>query len=120
MPAEARAHGDRIASNIRDGGLEVGGEEDGSLVDSHLARRLGVGPGDVLKLIAPRGSISPFGSVQRMRGYRVAGLFEVGMFEYDNSFIVMPMPTAQLFFQLPEAVSNLEIDRKSTRLNSSH
>lgn len=98
-----------IASNVQDGALERFGEEDGILVGSRLARRLGVFPGDVINLVAPQGSISPFGTVPRMRGYRVIGLFEVGMFEYDNSFIFMPLPAAQLFFQLPEAVSNLEV-----------
>ena len=98
-----------IADNIRNGALERFGEEDGILVGSRLARRLGVGAGDVLNLVAPQGSISPFGSVPRMRGYRIVGLFEIGMFEYDNSFIFMPMPAAQLFFQLPDAVSNLEV-----------
>lgn len=98
-----------IASNVQDGALERFGEEDGILVGSRLARRLGVFPGDVINLVAPQGSISPFGTVPRMRGYRIVGLFEVGMFEYDNSFIFMPLPAAQLFFQLPEAVSNLEV-----------
>jgi len=98
-----------IAEGVLNGALSNFGEEDGILVGSKLAGRLRVGPGDVLNLVAPQGSISPFGSVPRMRGYRIVGLFEVGMFEYDNSMIFMPMPAAQLFFQLPEAVSNLEV-----------
>ncbi|MET4697075.1 lipoprotein-releasing system permease protein [Constrictibacter sp. MBR-5] len=98
-----------IAEGVLNGALSQFGEEDGILVGSKLAGRLRVGPGDVLNLVAPQGSISPFGSVPRMRGYRIVGLFEVGMFEYDNSMIFMPMPAAQLFFQLPEAVSNLEV-----------
>jgi len=98
-----------IAEGVLNGALSNFGEEDGILVGSKLAGRLRVGPGDVLNLVAPQGSISPFGSVPRMRGYRIVGLFEVGMFEYDNSMIFMPMPAAQLFFQLPDAVSNLEV-----------
>ena len=98
-----------IAEGVLNGALSSFGEEDGILVGSKLAGRLRVGPGDVLNLVAPQGSISPFGSVPRMRGYRIVGLFEVGMFEYDNSMIFMPMPAAQLFFQLPDAVSNLEV-----------
>ncbi|MFN4088515.1 MAG: lipoprotein-releasing ABC transporter permease subunit [Alphaproteobacteria bacterium] len=106
---EDLARRDIVASNVRGDGLERFGEEDGILVGSRLARRLGVGPGDVLNLVAPQGSISPFGSVPRMRGYRIVGVFEIGMFEYDNSFIFMPMPAAQLFFQLPESASGLEV-----------
>ncbi len=98
-----------IAEGVLNGALANFGEEDGILVGSKLAGRLRVGPGGVLNLVAPQGSISPFGSVPRMRGYRIVGLFEVGMFEYDNSMIFMPMPAAQLFFQLPDAVSNLEV-----------
>ena len=98
-----------IADGVRNGALERFGEADGILIGTKLASRLRVMPGDVINLVAPQGSISPFGSVPRMRGYRIVGLFEVGMFEYDNSMIFMPMPDAQLFFQLPDAVSNLEV-----------
>ena len=44
-----------------------------------------------------------------MRAYRIAATFEVGMYEYDSSFIFMPMKAAQIFFRLPDAVSTIEL-----------
>src|SRR3546814_17259510 len=49
------------------------------------------------------------GTVPRMKTYRIAGLFEVGMYEYDNGFIYMPLDAAQTFFRLPEAVNPIEV-----------
>ena len=45
----------------------------------------------------------------RSKGYRIAALFEVGMYEYDSSFVFMPLPAAQVFFKHPNAISNLEV-----------
>lgn len=40
-----------------------------------------------------------------MRAYSIAAIFDVGMFEYDNNFIFMPLPAAQVFFRVPDAVT---------------
>ena len=45
----------------------------------------------------------------RLKTYNVAALFNVGFYEYDNSFIYVPLDAAQLFFRLPDAVSDLEV-----------
>ena len=45
----------------------------------------------------------------RIKTYHVVALFDVGLYEYDNSFIYMPLAAAQIFFQLPDAVSYLEV-----------
>jgi lipoprotein-releasing system permease protein len=47
--------------------------------------------------------------VPRLRAYRIVGIFEVGMYEHDNNFIYMPLEAAQVFFQLDNAVSLLEV-----------
>ncbi len=98
-----------IVDNIVDGSLE--GLEEGAavLVGSRLARRLGLFVGDKITLIAPRGRITVVGTVPRLKSYRIAGLFEVGMYEYDSSFIYMPLSAAQLFFRLPEKVNAIEL-----------
>jgi lipoprotein-releasing system permease protein len=98
-----------IADNIRDGSLAAFGDPNSVLVGTRMAHRLGIFPGDKITLVAPSSSISPFGSIPRMRGYRVAALFEIGMYEYDNSFIFMPLASAQKFFRLPEAVNALQV-----------
>lgn len=97
-----------IAGNIKSGDL-ARMDENSVIIGTRLARRLGVFPGDTLSLVSPETGMSPFGSVPRLRGYRIAALFEVGMYEYDNGFIFMPLAAAQRFFRLPEAVSNLEV-----------
>jgi len=84
-------------------------QQDVIAIGRRMAQRLGVSIGDQLTLIAPEGSVTAFGTVPRMRGYEIAAVFEVGMFEYDSGFVYMPIETAQRFFRLPEQVTALEI-----------
>jgi lipoprotein-releasing system permease protein len=89
--------------------LEKFGDPNSVVIGRRLARRLGIRIGDRITLISPQGNISPFGSVPRQRGYRVIATFQVGMFEYDNTFVYMPLASAQRFLKLGQAVSNLEV-----------
>jgi lipoprotein-releasing system permease protein len=79
------------------------------ILGSRLAQKLGVGVGDKVTLISPQGKVTAFGSVPRMRAYKIAATFNIGMYEYDSGFIFMPLDSAQVYFQLPEAVTNLEV-----------
>ncbi|WP_114391787.1 lipoprotein-releasing ABC transporter permease subunit [Oleisolibacter albus] len=83
--------------------------EDGVAIGMRMAQRLNLRVGDRITLLSPRGAATAFGTVPRQRSYPVAVIFEVGMFEYDNSFIFMPLEAAQTFFQLPEQVTTLEV-----------
>jgi lipoprotein-releasing system permease protein len=82
---------------------------DNLLLGSKLAMKLGVHPGDSVTLLSPNGRATAFGNVPRVKTYRVAGTFEVGMYEYDSNIVFMPLPAAQLFFQLPAAVNGLQV-----------
>jgi lipoprotein-releasing system permease protein len=84
-------------------------KEDEVLLGVRLAQRLGIQPGGEVTLISPQGTATAFGTVPRVRAYRVAGTFDIGMSEYDNGIIFMPMEAAQIYFQLPDSVSTLEI-----------
>jgi lipoprotein-releasing system permease protein len=84
-------------------------KDNGVIVGSRLAFRLGLKPGDPITLISPNGSATAFGTVPRIKTYTVAGTFTVGMFEFDNSVVFMPLATAQIFFDMPNAVSSLEL-----------
>ena len=53
--------------------------------------------------------MTAFGTVPRMKSYKVLGTFEVGMFEYDSNFIFMPLEAAQVYFGLPGAVTNIDV-----------
>src|SRR6185437_5053314 len=84
-------------------------DDDSVLIGYRLAQRLGVQPGGQVSLISPEGNATPFGTVPRIKAYKIAGLFNVGMSEYDSSIIFMPLSAAQLFFKHPDAVTSLEI-----------
>jgi lipoprotein-releasing system permease protein len=98
-----------LNDSVRPGSLEAFTGDDAVIVGSHLARRLKVGEGDRITLISPEGNVTAFGTVPRLRGYRVVATFNVGMYEYDSTFIYMPLAAAQVFFRLPGAVSFLEV-----------
>lgn len=79
------------------------------LIGSRLARKMGVGVGDEITLISPNGKVTAFGTVPRMKSYQILGTFEVGMFEYDSSFIFMPLASAQQYFGLKDAVTHIDV-----------
>ena len=79
------------------------------IVGTGVARRLGLFPGSRITLTAPRGNVTPFGTTPRVKSYIVAGDFDSGASQYNNAVIFMPMEEAQLYFNLPDAVTGLEI-----------
>ncbi len=97
-----------IADHIVAGSLAAFGD-DGIAVGDRLARRLGLGVGSKISLISPEGTDTAFGTVPRIKTYHIAALFNVGFYEYDNSFIYVPLPAAQVFFRLQGAVTYLEV-----------
>jgi len=98
-----------VADNIEAGSLDDLEGGDAVLIGARMASLMGLKVGDAISLISPRGNITAFGTVPRLRAYRVAGTFRIGMYEYDSTFIFMPLPAAQTYFRLPDAVTNLEI-----------
>ena len=97
-----------LADHIIQGSL-ADFSDDGVAVGGRLARRLGLAVGSPITLLSPEGTATAFGTMPRVKTYHVVALFNVGMYEYDNSFIYAPLDAAQLFFRLPEAVSSLEV-----------
>lgn len=102
-----------IASNIKRGSLdgfgkgEYGG--DLILIGDRMAAALGVGPGDPVTLISPTGATTAFGQSVNQKDYTVGGVFSVGMSEFDQAFIYMPLDQAQLFFGREGMVDKIEI-----------
>jgi lipoprotein-releasing system permease protein len=84
-------------------------DDDGVAVGDRLARRLGLAVGGPITIISSQGTATAFGTMPRIKTYRVVALFDVGMYEYDNSFIFVPLEAAQLFFRLPNTVTSLEV-----------
>lgn len=84
--------------------------DDGIAIGNEMARRYHLTLGDRITLVSPKGKSSPFGTMPRSRSYQVGMIFDVGMYEYNSSFIYMPLDAARAFFQLPpDAVSSLEV-----------
>ncbi len=78
------------------------------IIGIRLAQKLRIAPGMQITLIAPRGDITPFGTTPRIKTYTVAGTFDIGMIQYNSSYVFMPLDEAQLFFNMGDTVSGLE------------
>ncbi|MBT6096032.1 MAG: lipoprotein-releasing ABC transporter permease subunit [Rhodospirillaceae bacterium] len=98
-----------LATNIVSGSLDDFKGKNVVVIGERMARKLGVDVGDKLTLISPKGQVTAFGTMPRLKAYRVAATFSIGMFEYDSSFVFMPLQAAQLYFQHKGTVSNLEV-----------
>jgi lipoprotein-releasing system permease protein len=97
-----------ISGNLQAGSLtEL--TKDQIAIGSRMAYRMGLGPGDRLQLISPKGTATALGTVPRIKAYEIGAIFEVGMYEYDNSVVFMPLEAAQLYFQLDERANELEV-----------
>jgi lipoprotein-releasing system permease protein len=97
-----------IANNLSPGALDDF-KDNNVIIGYRLAQTLGIKPGGAITLISPQGSATVFGTVPRIKTYNVAGTFNVSMFEFDNSFIFMPMEAAQAYFNLDKSVSSIEV-----------
>ncbi len=91
------------------GNLADFGGEDAIAIGSGLAGKFGIGIGDELTLVSPQGAATAFGTIPRVRAYKIVAIFSVGMNEYDTAYVFLPLPAAQIFFQAPNAVSQIEV-----------
>jgi lipoprotein-releasing system permease protein len=100
-----------ISGNVRAGTLDDLQPGSNSVaIGARLAEALGARVGDSISLINPQGESTPFGTVPRIVAYRIAAVFEVGVYEYDKAFVVMPMSDAQTLLRLGDAVGMIEVD----------
>lgn len=79
-------------------------------IGSRLAAALGATEGSEVQLISPQGPASPFGTVPRIVSYTVGAIFEVGVYDYDKAFVILPMEDAQSLLLMGDAVGMVEID----------
>ena len=108
QPADLLSRG-AVASGIRSGDAADFQGADAVIVGDRLAQKLGVRVGDPITVILPSGSATAFGTMPRLRAYKVVATFNVGMFEYDSTFVFMPLVAAQLLFRLPDRVTDLQV-----------
>lgn len=74
-----------------------------------LAQNIGARVGDTITIINPQGRTTPFGTVPRQIGYEVAAIFEVGIYDYDQAFVVMPMQDAQTLLLIGDTIGMIEV-----------
>jgi len=98
-----------IANNIKQGTLEGFDTGQGLAIGRRLSDQLSVRAGDNITLVAPRGAVTPMGTTPRIKTYKVAAVFEIGMSEYDAGIVFMPMPESQLYFNRAGDVTAIEV-----------
>ncbi len=105
-----------LKDRIKEGSFESLKEENPKLppliIGSELAALLGVFPGDRVRVISPIMKPGPMGLIPKVREFRVTGIFEVGMFEYDANLVVTTLKAAQDFFGLGHGVTGIEVKIK--------
>jgi lipoprotein-releasing system permease protein len=99
----------QIANNIKQGTLDGFDNGQGLAIGVRLAEQLSVRAGDNITLVSPRGAVTPMGTTPRIKAYKIAAVFEIGMSEYDSAFVFMPLTEAQAYFNRAGDVTAIEI-----------
>ncbi|AXB77071.1 lipoprotein-releasing ABC transporter permease subunit [Novosphingobium sp. P6W] len=101
---------ERIQDKVKAGSLaELKPGGDNVAIGKQLAQNLGAQVGDVITIINPQGRSTPFGTVPRQIAYRVSAIFEIGIYDYDNAFVVMPMKDAQTLLLTGDSIGTIEV-----------
>ncbi|MFZ0528447.1 MAG: lipoprotein-releasing ABC transporter permease subunit [Xanthobacteraceae bacterium] len=99
----------QVSKNIKQGTLAGFDDGQGIAIGARLAEQLSVRAGDNLTLVAPRGAVTPMGTTPRIKAYKIAAVFEIGMSEYDSAFVFMPLTEAQAYFNRNGDVTAIEV-----------
>lgn len=98
-----------LSTSIIEGNLDFY-RQDMIAIGTRMSERLGLHPGDRVRMMSSVRKSTPFGEMPVERTFTIGLVFDVGMYEYDNNFIYMPLSLAQKFYQYKDdAVSNLEV-----------
>ncbi|MGE0564559.1 MAG: lipoprotein-releasing ABC transporter permease subunit [Pseudolabrys sp.] len=98
-----------VAKNVKQGTLQGFDEGQGVAIGRRLADQLSLRSGDNITLVAPRGAVTPMGTTPRIKVYKVAAVFEIGMSEYDGAIVFMPLKEAQAYFNRAGDVTAIEV-----------
>jgi len=101
---------DKLKPNVQIGDLAtLKPGENNVAIGSRLAMSLGARIGDTVTIINPQGRATPFGTVPRQVGYTITAIFEIGVYDYDKAFVVMPIPNAQTLLLTGDAIDKIEV-----------
>jgi lipoprotein-releasing system permease protein len=98
-----------VSDHIVVGSLNDFQGNDAIAIGVGLARKFGLDVGSKLTLVSPQGAATAFGTVPRVRAYKVVAIFQVGMNEYDTGYVFLPIQAAQIFFQKPDQATQIEV-----------
>jgi lipoprotein-releasing system permease protein len=98
-----------VGAHITQGTLDGFDVGQGVAIGAKLADHLSLRVGDKITLIAPHGAQTPFGVTPRMKAYTVAAVFQIGMAAFDGTFVFMPLPEAQAYFNLDGQANVIEV-----------
>jgi len=111
MPREEIVSNPTIREGLLMGSLEdLRPGSDNVAIGSRLAELLGVSVGGTITIWSPEGRTTPFGTLPRIVDYRVAAIFEVGVYEFDKAFVIMPMEEAQSFLMIEDTIGMIEVE----------
>ena len=100
----------RIAPQVIQGNLaELQPGATNVAIGARLAENIGARLGDTITIINPQGRSTPFGTVPRQIAYHVSAIFEIGVYDYDQAFVVMPMKDAQTLLLTGDSVGMIEV-----------
>jgi lipoprotein-releasing system permease protein len=100
----------RIRPNVVQGNLDALKPDAGEVaIGVRLAENIGAQVGDTITVINPAGRSTPFGTVPRQVGYRVSAIFEIGVYDYDEKFVVMPIADAQTLLLTGDTIGMIEV-----------
>jgi lipoprotein-releasing system permease protein len=99
-----------ISGNVKAGDIRSITPGSGRVaLGSRLAEMLGAYPGSQISLISPEGRSTVVGTVPRIVSYTVGAVFEVGVYDYDKAFVIMPMEDAQTLLMMGDQVGSIEL-----------
>ena len=104
---------ERVASSGTSAAEPAAGTSDparpGIILGKELSMRLGVFVGDTINVVSPVGPMSAIGMTPKIRVFRVVGVFESGMYEYDSSLAYIALGEAQKFFNMDNTATGIEV-----------
>ena len=98
-----------ISDHIVAGNLADFTGDDAIAVGVSLANTYRLRIGDPLTIISPEGAATAFGTIPRVRAYKVVAVFDAGLNDYNTGVVFLPLAAAQVFFQKPNAITGVEI-----------
>jgi lipoprotein-releasing system permease protein len=106
-----------LQQSIKEGSIsslnrDAEGRFPGIIVGKELAKNLSLFIDDPVTVISPQGDITPVGMTPRVKRFRVTGIFEFGMFDYDSTFAYISLPSAQEFLRIGDVATAIEVTVK--------